>query len=145
MDHTYDYSMHWYGKGGTSYIRATYTKVHKGLGTVDPDNLLRHKGTKVSGEKKIECNFSIALRTLRVIWRLWQVPAHAREECAIKYRKMIKEGITHGRSTHAMAIASTFLICKKYGIARDPEELAKSLKLGYSAVLKCLEAIGKRH
>lgn len=144
-DQAYDYSTHWYGEDGTSYSKATYTKAHKGLGTVNPDNLPRHKGMKVSEEERVERNFSNAIGILRIIWGLWQVPADMREECAMKYRKMIKDGITHGRSTHAMAIASTFLICERNGIARNSEELAKSLKLGYSAVSKCLKAIGEQY
>ena len=144
-DQVYDYSMHWYGEEGTSYAKVTHTKTYKGLGTVNPDSLPRCKGMKVSEEKKTERNFSNAIQTIRIIWGIWQVPMDIREECAIKYRKMISEGITHGRGTHAMAIAFTFLICEKYGIVKNPEELAKNLKLSYRAVSKCIKAIGKQY
>ena len=54
---------------------------------------------------------------------------------------MIKKGITHGRNTHAMAIAATFLVCEKYGITRDWKGLAESLNLSLVAVEKCIKAI----
>ncbi len=87
MDQAYDYSMHWYGEDGTSYAQTTFSKVNKGLGTVDPNSLPRHKGMEVSEEEKIERNFETALPALRVVWGLWHIPAHIREECAVRYRK----------------------------------------------------------
>ena len=108
----YDYSMHWYGEEGTSYAQTTFSKVNKGLGTVDPNSLPRHKGMEVTEEEKIERNFETALPALRAVWGLWQVPTHIREECAVRYRKMIRKGITHGRNSYTMAIAATFLVCE---------------------------------
>ena len=137
----YDYSMHWYGEEGTSYAQTTFAKAYKGLGAVDPNDLPRHKGMEVSEKEKIERNFLTALPALRVVWGLWQVPADIREECAIRYRKMIKKRITHGRNSYAMAVASTFLVCEEYGIVRNTEELAKTLDLSHVAVSKCLKAI----
>lgn len=136
-----DYSMHWYGDKGTSYYRTTYTRTYKGQGAINPNKLARCKGMKVTEEENIERNFSTALPALRAIWGAWQVPQHIREDCAIRYRKMIRKGITHGRNSHAMAIAATFLVCKEYGITRDWKELAKSLELSTVPVEKCLKAI----
>lgn len=141
VDLAFDYSMHWYGDKGTSYRKTDHTRVYKGLGSVDPDDLPRCKGMEVTEEEKLERNFSNASHALHVIWGLWQVPVDLRQECAINYRKMIKKGITHGRNTHAMAIASTFIICDRYGIARKWEELAGFMSLSLSAVQKCIDAI----
>ena len=140
MDRAFDYSMRWYADKGTSYQKTSYTHAYKRLGTVDPDSLPRCRGMQVTEEETIESNFSNASHALHVIWRLWQVPIEIREECAIIYRKLIKKGITHGRKTHAMAIAVTFLACEKYGIVRDWEELAERLNIGHSALEKCLKA-----
>lgn len=98
---------------------------------------------EVTEEEKVERNFATALPALRVIWGLWQVPPDLREECAMRYRKMIRKGITHGRNSYAMAIAATFLVCDEYGIARNTEEMAKTMNLSHVAVAKCLKAIGK--
>ena len=138
---TFDYSMHWYGEEGTSYSQTTFVKAYKGLGTVDPNDLARHKGMEISEGEKVERNFSNALPALRVIWGLWQVPADLREECSMRYRKIIRKGITHGRNSYAMAIAATSVVCGEYGITRNTEELAKTLDLSHIAVLKCLKAM----
>lgn len=139
----FDYSMHWYGDEGTSYRKTDHTRAYKGLGTVDPDSLPRHKGMEITEEERIERNFKTALPALRVVWGLWHVPARIREECAVRYRKMIRKGITHGRNSYAMAVAATFLVCDEYGIARNTEEMAKTMNLSHVAVVKCLKAIGR--
>ena len=141
IDQVFDYSMHWYGEKGTSYSQTTFAKTYKGLGTIDPNGLPRHKGMKVTEEENIERNFSTALPALRVVWGLWQIPTTLREECAINYRKLIKKSITHGRNSYAMAIAITFILCDKYGIARNVDDLAKYLDLSTVAVSKCIKAI----
>ena len=141
MDQAFDYSMRWYADKGTSYQKTSYTHAYKRLGTVDPDSLPRCRGMQVTEEEKIERNFSNASHALHVIWRLWQVPTEIREECAIIYRKLIKKDITHGRKTHAMAIAVTFLACEKYGIVRDWKGLAESLNLSNVPVEKCIRAV----
>ena len=143
VDQVFDYSMHWYGDKGTSYQKTSYTRAYKGLGTVDPNSLPRYKGMEVTEEEKVERNFSNASHTLHVIWGLWQVPTEIREECAINYRKMIKDGITHGRNTHAMAIAATFLVCEKYGVVRDINEITKTVDINHKNVLENIKAMRK--
>ena len=139
----YDYSMHWYGEEGTSYATTSFTKINKGLGTVDFQHLPRAKGVKDEEQDKIERNFGNAMPALHAIWGFWRVPAYLREECAIQYRKMIRKGVTHGRNSYSMAIALTFLVCERHGLIRNTEEMAKTLNLSHATVEKCLEAIGK--
>ena len=143
LEEAFDYSMRWYGDEGTNYQKTSHTRAYKGLGTIDPNTLPRHKGMKAVGEEKIERNFANASHALYVVWGLWHVPIGIRAECAIQYRKMIKKGITHGRNKHAMALASTFMICEKHGITRDLEEMLKTLNLSHITVEKCLKAIAE--
>lgn len=143
FEQMFDYSIRWYGEKGTNYSTTSFTKVYKGLGTVAGGDLPWHRGMKVTDEDKIERNFSNALPALHAVWGLWHIPSNLREECSIRYRGMIRKGITHGRNSYAMAIAAVFVLCDECGIMRNTEKLAKTFGLSHVAVLKCLKAIEK--
>ena len=121
-----------------------HARSYKGLGTVFPNELPTHRGIKPEQKEKTERNFSNALPALQAIWGFWRVPADLRQECAVRYRKLIENGATHGRNSYAMSIAITSVVCQEYGIARNTEEMAKTLNLSHVAVQKCLKAMAEK-
>ena len=112
-----------------------------GLGTVISYKLSKDSSIKESVEEKVERNFARAIHSLYVVWGLWQLPSDLRQECSIRYRELIRKGVTNGRNSYAMSIAVSFVVSRGVGIVREWYALSSAVGVNYKKVSKSIDAI----
>ena len=112
-----------------------------GLGTVISYKLSKDSSIKESVEEKVERNFARAIHSLYVVWGLWQLPSDLRQECSIRYRELIRKGVTNGRNSYAMSIAVSFVVSRDVGIVREWYALSSAVGVNHKKVSKSIDAI----
>ncbi|HDN83670.1 MAG TPA: transcription initiation factor IIB [Candidatus Altiarchaeales archaeon] len=118
-----------------------YTKLNKGL-TTEIDKYDRDiRGGAIQPERKaqlyrlrkwqrrsrmsssVQRNLSIALPELDKICSRLNIPNNIKEECAMLYRKAVKNGLVKGRSIECVVAAVVYLVSRNHHIPKTLEEL----------------------
>ncbi len=86
-----------------------------------------HQRIRVSNAA--ERNLSVALQELNNVSSKMGLPKDVRETAAIIYRKAVEKNLIRGRSIESIVAASIYAACRKVGMPRTLDEVAKASEL----------------
>lgn len=86
-----------------------------------------HQRIRVSNAA--ERNLSVALQELNNVSSRMGLPKDVRETAAIIYRKAVEKNLIRGRSIESIVAASIYAACRKVGMPRTLDEVAKASEL----------------
>lgn len=86
-----------------------------------------HRRSRVSGASQRSLSFALS-EIVKFAHKL-NIPKSAIETASMIYRRIVRERLIRGRSIRGMAAASVYIACRKCGITRSIEDVARAANI----------------